>query len=179
MLNNKNFNQYRRGTAVLLLMATLLCGCGEQRFQAPQAKDFTLPTLDGGGEVSLQDYRGDVVYLSFWASWCIPCRQEMPHLMQLWKQHREDGFQVIGINVDEDAEAARQFAEEYGIEFPLVRDENREVSKLYRVAGYPSHYLVGRGGRVHFSALGFTEDDALAVTQEVQTLLRGSADAAD
>jgi peroxiredoxin len=71
------------------------------------------------------------------------------------------------------------FAREHGIEFPLVRDADRSVSKLYRVAGYPSHYIVGRDGRVHFSALGFTEDDALAVTVEVQTLLRGSADGAN
>ncbi len=178
MIGNKIFRPGWRAGAMFVLMA-LLGACGEQRFTAPEAPDFTLSTLDGGEKVSLREHRGDVVYLTFWASWCIPCRQEMPHLMRLWEQHRDDGFQVIGINVDEDVEAARQFARDYGIEFPLVRDEDRTVSKLYRVAGYPSHYIVGRRGRVHFSALGFTEDDALAVTQEVQTLLRGSADGPD
>ena len=79
----------------------LLGACGEQRFTAPEAPDFTLSTLDGGEKVSLREHRGDVVYLTFWASWCIPCRQEMPHLMRLWEQHRDDGFQVIGINVDD------------------------------------------------------------------------------
>ena len=178
MINSKKYRfHWRHGFAIAAL--ALLCACGEQRFLAPEAPDFTLPTLDGGGAVSLREYRGDVVYVAFWASWCIPCREEMPHLMQLWEQHRDAGFQVIGINVDDDVDAARQFAADYGIKFPLVRDEDRAVSKLYRVAGYPSHYIVGRRGRVHFSALGFTEDDALAVTQEVQTRLRGSADEAD
>jgi peroxiredoxin len=103
----------------------------------------------------------------------------MPHLQTLWEEHRDQGFQVIGINVDEDPQAAVDFAREHGIEFPLVRDGDRAVSKKYRVAGYPSHYIVGRDGRVHFSALGFTEDDALAVTQEVQTLLRATIDEAN
>lgn len=172
----------RRGGQVLVtvaLLAGLLAGCGEQRFQAPLATDFELPLLSGDGTVTLSEHRGDVIYLSFWASWCIPCRQEMPHLQALWEQHRADGFEVIGINVDEDPEAARQFAREYGIEFPLVRDTDRHVAAAYRVAGYPTHYLVGRDGRVHFSALGFTEDDALAVTVEVETLLRASRDAVD
>jgi thiol-disulfide isomerase/thioredoxin len=87
-------------TALLLVLCTWLAGCGEQRFQAPMAQDFDLPLLDGSGSVRLSDLRGEVVYLSFWASWCIPCRQEMPHLQALWEEHRDQGFQVIGINVD-------------------------------------------------------------------------------
>jgi len=162
-----------------LAAALLLSACGEQRFQAPLAQDFELATLDGSGTLRLSDYRGQVVYLAFWASWCVPCRQEMPHLQALWKQHREEGFQVIGINADEEPRTAREFAHDLGIEFPLVLDAGRAVSRMYRVAGYPTHYIVGRDGRVHFSALGFTEDDALAVTVEVETLLRGSAKGAD
>jgi peroxiredoxin len=175
MQHNKPGSPYHF-TLLLLLLCTWLSACGEQRFQAPLAADFDLPSLDAEERVSLSEFRGDVVYLSFWASWCIPCREEMPHLQSLWRNHRDQGFQVIGINVDEDPEEALAFAREYGIEFPLVRDVDREVSKQYRVAGYPSHFIVGRDGRVHFSALGFSEDDSLAVTQEVQTLLRGSAD---
>ncbi len=154
----------------------VLAGCGEKRFQAPLAQDFTLPELSGSGHVSLSAFRGDVVYLTFWASWCIPCRAEMPHLQELWLKHRDQGFQVIGINVDEDLAAARAFAAEYNLEFPLVKDTDRAVSEAYRVAGYPSHYLVGRDGRIHFSALGFNEDDVVAVSVEVETLLRGSID---
>ncbi len=178
MRHSKNLSALAGKALVILVLLGLVSACGEQRFQAPLAEDFDLPYLDEPGSVRLSDYRGDVVYLSFWASWCTPCRQEMPHLQALWEQHREEGFQVIGVNVDEDPEEARRFAREYGIGFPLVRDEERAVSRAYRVAGYPSHYIVGRDGRVHFSALGFTEDDVLAVTVEVETLLRASRDGA-
>lgn len=157
----------------------LLAGCGEQRFLAPDAPDFALPSLDGNETISLGDHRGDVVYVSFWASWCEPCREEMPLLASLWRRHRDEGFQVIAINVDEDPLAAREFAREHGLEFPLARDADRAVSQLYRVAGYPSHYLVDRRGKVRFSALGFTEADALAVTREVETLLAEAVGAAD
>ncbi|GAB5451458.1 MAG: TlpA disulfide reductase family protein [Halioglobus sp.] len=176
-------NKKTRSKGIALVLAIVLplglAGCSEKRFQAPLAVDFDLPALDGSGNVTLSEFRGDVVYLSFWASWCIPCRTEMPHLQELWQQYRDDGFQVIGINVDDDPQKAIDFAAEHGIEFPLVSDESRAVSRQYRVAGYPTHYIVGRDGRVHFSALGFTQDDAVAVTVEVQTLLRGSADGAD
>ena len=76
----------------LLCSAMVLVGCGEQRFEAKEAPDFTLPVLTGGETISLKDYRGEVVYLTFWASWCIPCRQEMPYLAQLWQRHRESGL---------------------------------------------------------------------------------------
>ncbi len=164
---------------VLIAALLLLGGCGEQRFLAPDAPQFSLPDLTGGETITLDDYRGDVVYVSFWASWCVPCREEMPLLASLWQSHRDEGFQVIAINVDEDPAAARQFVRDHGLEFPVARDADRSVSKLYRVAGYPSHYLVDRRGKVRFSALGFTEADALAVTQEVETLLAEPVDTAN
>ena len=178
MTYNKKF-QLRSSAVVLLTCALLLSACGEQRFLAPDAPDFTLPTLDGGTSITLSESLGDVVYVTFWASWCVPCRQEMPLLSQLWQRHQSAGFQVLGINVDEDPEAARQFAAEHSIDFPLIRDADRAVSKLYHVAGYPSHYLVDRRGKVRFSALGFNEADALAITQEIETLLAEPVDVVD
>jgi peroxiredoxin len=178
MTYNKIFQTSARG--VLMLIATmLLCACGEQRFLAPDAPDFSLPMLAAPGEISLSEYRGGVVYVTFWASWCVPCREEMPFLSALWQRHRDAGLQVIGVNVDEDLEAARAFAQDFNIEFPLVWDEGRSVSKLYRVAGYPSHYMLDRRGKVRYSALGFTETDTLAVSQEVETLLAEPGDAVD
>lgn len=165
--------------AAVVVLAMLLAGCGEQRFTPLQAQEFNLPELGGEAEISLADYRGEVVYLTFWASWCIPCRQEMPYLAQLWQRHREAGFQVIGINEDEDLAAAGKFAAELKIPFPLVTDPGREISKRYRVPGFPTHYIVDRRGRIRFSGIGFNLADVAAVTQEVETLLAESADAAD
>ena len=164
----------------LLLSVLLLGGCnGEQRFEAREALDFTLPTLDGAGTVTLSDHRGEVVYLTFWASWCVPCRTEMPYLAQLWERHHDDGFRVIAINVDENIEDALKFAAEQDVPFPLVRDEGRELSKAYKVPGFPTHYLVDRRGRIRYSGLGFNLKDVAAVAQEVETLLAESVDAAD
>ncbi|MCB1677976.1 MAG: TlpA family protein disulfide reductase [Halioglobus sp.] len=168
-------------TAVLLLCCALLAGgCGEERFAEPmQAPDFTLPTLDGSGQVTLGDYRGDVVYLTFWASWCVPCAQEMPYLNQIWERRREEGLHIIGINVDEDAAAARQFAADHDIGFTLVRDAGRDTSSAYRVPGYPTHYVIDRRGKIRYSGLGFKLDDVGAITQEIGTLLLESVDATD
>ena len=82
----------RRG--IIFLLVVFVAGCGEQRFGAKEAPDFTLPSLVSAEELSLHDYSGQVVYLSFWASWCLPCRQEMPYLTQLWQRHRDSGLQV-------------------------------------------------------------------------------------
>ena len=178
MTYNNIFKAAAHG-ALLLSAALLLGACGEQRFLAPDAADFSLPLLAAPGEFTLSEHRGEVVYVTFWASWCVPCREEMPFLSALWQRHRDEGLQVIGVNVDEDIEAARAFAKDFNIEFPLVWDEDRSVSKLYRVAGYPSHYVLDRRGKVRYSALGFTETDSLAVSQEVGTLLAEPGDAAD
>ncbi len=167
-------------SVMLLLCALLLTGCnGEQRFEAREALDFTLPTLDGAETLSLSDYRGKVVYLTFWASWCVPCRQEMPYLAQLWQRHYESGFRVVAINVDENLEEALGFAAQQNVPFPMVRDENRELSKSYKVPGFPTHFLVDRRGKIRYSGLGFNLKDVAAVSQEVETLLAESADVVD
>ena len=164
---------------LLLLVAIFQAGCGETRFQALEAQDFTLPSLDGAQSLSLGDYRGDVVYLTFWASWCVPCLQEMPYLAQLWERHHGDGFQVLAVNVEEDVAAARAFVEGYELPFPVLRDEGRKVSAQYRVPGYPTHYVIDRRGDIRYSGMGFNLNDVAAVSQEVETLLQESGGEAD
>jgi peroxiredoxin len=178
MMSDNNSRPHWRWVTLGLLVAAL-AACGEQRFEATTAKDFSLPSLTTGDSIALQEYRGKVVYLTFWASWCVPCQQEMPYLAQLWQRHQEGGLQVIGINEDEDVEAALQFAEDHDIPFPLARDPDRAVSKLYRVPGFPTHYIVDRRGKIRFSGIGFNLADVAAVTQEIETLLQESAGAAD
>lgn len=183
MIENKK-NGWQRwcpgGAALIIFVALLsLSACGEQNWQAREAMDFGLPLLDGSEQVTLDEYRGQVVYLTFWASWCVPCRQEMPYLEQLRKRHKGEGLEIIGISVDESLPQAQQFAEDYQLSFPLLWDADRTVSKAYLVPGYPTHYLVDRRGKIRFSGLGFSLKDVAAVSQELQTLLAESADAAD
>lgn len=162
-----------------LVLAVALSGCGEQRFQPKEAPDFSLPLLAGNGSASPSDYPGQVVYITFWASWCEPCRQEMPFLARLWQRHAGEGFQVLAVNVDEDEAAARAFAEQYELPFPLLRDASREVGTAYRVPGYPTHFITDRRGRIRYSGLGFNLADVEAVSGEVAELLAESAGAAD
>jgi len=176
MTYSKKHGSYRY-FGVLLALALLLTGCGEQRFQALKAQDFSLPLLDGSGTVSLGDFEGDVVYLTFWASWCTPCRQEMPYLAQLWERYHQQGFQIVAINVEENIDDALQFVDMYELPFPVVHDPARSISGLYRVPGYPTHYIVDRRGFIRFSGLGFNLSDVGAISQEVQTLVAESADA--
>lgn len=182
MIHNKKKAGYYPLPWLLLCIAILpglLVGCGEKRFQALEAPSFNLPLLDGGNKVSLKDYEGQVVYINFWASWCLPCRQEMPYLAQLWQRHHEDGFAVLAINVEEDGELAREFIQQYDLPFPVLWDDKRTVSSQYRVPGFPSHYIVGRSGHIRFSGLGFNLADVGAISQEVGTLLAESTDATD
>jgi peroxiredoxin len=179
MIRDNIFTGHTMRTGILILLAILITGCGEKRFQALEAEDFTLAQLNSSETVSLKDYRGEVVYLSFWASWCQPCRQEMPYLAQLWERHKDRGFQVLAINVDEDIELAREFARQFDLPFPLLRDQERAISALYRVPGFPTHYIVDRSGHIRFSGLGFNLADVGAVSQEVETLLAESSSATD
>ena len=171
-------NKTRRASIVLLL-AMLVTGCGEQRFQALQAQQFNLPVLDGDTRVSLADFRGEVIYLTFWASWCTPCRQEMPYLAQLWQRHHEQGFQVVAINVEENSDLAREFIQQFAVPFPVLWDSDRTVSSSYRVPGFPTHYIIDRSGHIRFSGLGFNLADVGAISQEVETLLAESGGATD
>ena len=176
MIQNKKFAKAYRWFIFLLAIVGALAtsGCGEKRFAALVAENFTLPTLEDTRTVSLADFKGDVVYISFWASWCTPCRQEMPFLAQLWERHNGEGFQVLAINVEEDRALASEFAGQFELPFPLLWDPAREVSSDYRVPGYPTHYIVDRRGRIRFSGLGFNLADVGAVNQEVETLLAES-----
>lgn len=161
----------------LLVLLVCLASCGEQRFEAKTAENFTLPLLDGEGTLTLSDYAGDVIYLTFWASWCTPCQAEMPYLAQLAERHSEEDLHIIGINVEDDKAAAIEFASDLNINFPLVHDTDRSVSTLYRVPGYPTHYIVDRKGKIRYSGLGFNLADAGTIGQEVQILLQESVDA--
>lgn len=155
----------------LFSIGLLLGGCGEQYPKARLATNFSLPVLDSDQVVQLADYRGQVVYLTFWASWCLPCRQEMPYLAQLLERHQAQGFAVLAVNVDSDVTLARAFAADYAMPFPVLLDTARNVSAAYRIPGYPTHYLIDRSGHIRFSGLGFDLNDVRAVSQEVATLI--------
>jgi peroxiredoxin len=115
---------------------------------------------DRGRPVSLADYRGQVVLMNLWASWCPPCRAEMPDLQRLSQAYRGRGLAVVGVNEGESAERARAFADALHIRFPIWVDEQQRYGRVYAALGMPTTVIVGRDGKV---VRGF--DGALAYPQ--------------
>jgi peroxiredoxin len=117
------------------------------------APDFELEAADGG-HVGLTDYLGDVVLLNFWATWCAPCRTEMPLLQSAFESFQDQGFVVLGIDFDEPADLVTSFGEELGLAFPLLLDPGGKIQQQYKVRGYPTTVILDREGRIHAYHIG-------------------------
>ncbi len=116
--------------------------------QYPVAPPFTLPDLNGK-EVSLSDFKGKVVFLNFWATWCPPCRREIPSFIELINKYGDDGFVVLGVAVDpREFEKVKPFAEQIGINYPVVYDK-KGVSQMYGgIRSIPTTFVINRDGKV-------------------------------
>ena len=122
-------------------------------------------------ELDLSAYRGKVVYVDFWASWCAPCRQSFPWLDTLVRDYGSQNFVVIGVNVDKDRDRALRFLNETPANFPIVYDPKGELATAYKVAGMPSGILIDRSGHVRFQHAGFTEKQRGSYEEQLRTLL--------
>ncbi|MBE9479472.1 MAG: TlpA family protein disulfide reductase [Chloroflexi bacterium] len=126
-----------------------------------QAPDFALRDLEGN-EVRLSDYRGRTVLLTFWATWCGPCRLEMPTFEGRYQELKDDGFTVLGLNYDEPVEDVSAFRDELGLSFPLLLDPGGSVQRLYRIRGYPSSIFVDPQGVVRVVHIGLITEGQLS-----------------
>ena len=99
-----------------------------------------------GAEVALEDFAGKVLLLNFWATWCVSCREELPELDRLHRNYRDQGFAVIGINVDASAERAIAFLKKRPVGFPVLMDTRGDVAETFRFSGLPASFLIGRDG---------------------------------
>jgi peroxiredoxin len=133
------------------------------------APDFTLPTADGQ-QVSLQQYRGKIVFLNFWATWCIPCREEMPGLERLHQTYQAQDLAIISIDLKESADQVKAFFDKHSLSFPALLDQNGSVFRDYLVAGMPTTYLIGRDGTMLARGIGgrdWTRAEALQLIREL------------
>jgi peroxiredoxin len=135
------------------------------------APDFTLKS-DTGENLRLSEFRGEVVMINFWASWCGPCRQEMPLLDELYTQYQPLGFTILSVNVEEDSTQAKQMLKDIPVNFPVLYDNQSEVSKLYKVVAMPSTVLVDRDGKVRYLHQGYKPGYEEAYQQQVRALIR-------
>ena len=163
----------RRG--VLRPAATaLLLGSGAALQAAAlqaSAPDFTLRSVDGPN-LRLQEQRGRVVMLNFWATWCGPCREEMPQLNKLYAKYRASGFVLLGVNVDDDARHAADVAKRMGVAFPVLLDTDKAVTTLYAVSTMPSTLLIDRDGRVRYLHRGYHAGYEDEYDRQIRELLR-------
>jgi cytochrome c biogenesis protein CcmG/thiol:disulfide interchange protein DsbE len=131
------------------------------------APDFTLTTLDGG-EIRLSDQRGTVVVVNFWASWCIPCRDEAPVLQSIWEQYRDRGVLVMGVAYTDTETGARAFIAEYGQTYPNGMDLGTRISDLYHIQGVPETFVVDQQGNVvEFIYAAVNEADLSALLDSI------------
>ena len=148
----------------------LLPQCGkEKESPAGLAPDFTLKTLDGQ-EITLSQLKGKVVLLDFWATWCGPCRESIPHLIQLYNHYRGNGFELIGMDVGErDLDRVRRFIKSMDIPYPIVVATD-DVAKSYRVSGIPETILIDKEGNIRERIAGFSSTIVQELTRKVAEL---------
>jgi cytochrome c biogenesis protein CcmG/thiol:disulfide interchange protein DsbE len=150
-----------------LILAVALVACSGPGSVAPQginignvARDFTLESLDGG-QVSLSDYGGSVVLVNFWATWCPPCRAEIPDLDSAYRAHKDEGFVVLGVDVEESRQQVESFMADVDVTYPMLLDGKGQVMKAYRVRGLPMSVIVDRDGVVQVRHMGYLSADTL------------------
>ncbi len=144
------------GLGALLLVGGLLALAAQTRVSASRsgsAVEFTLNDFSGKA-VSLGDYRGHPVLVNLWASWCPPCRAEMPTLIQFYKQHQPAGLVLLAVNSADNAESAKQFMQQAQMPFPVLYDPEGQVERMMKVDGLPSSFLFDRDGALRFSWTG-------------------------
>jgi len=135
------------------------------------APDFALKNASGDN-LRLSEFRGDVVMINFWATWCGPCRQEMPLLDELYSKYQRVGFILLGVNIDDDSGKAMNMIAELGVSFPVLFDTRKEVSKLYAVDAMPVTILVDRDGKVRHVHHGYKPGYEQDYLNEIRSLLR-------
>ena len=135
----------------------------------PAAPDFKLEDQDGKF-IQLSDYKGKVVIVNFWATWCPPCRKEMPSMQRAWEILEKEDIAMLAINVGEDSDLIFAFTAEYPVEFPLIMDKTSNVVREWRVRGLPTTFIVNPAGQIVYQAIGDRDWDAPEILDKIRQL---------
>lgn len=163
--------------------ALLLVGCGEQDTGLQQvsagagkgqsAPDFTLNDMQGK-KVSLADLKGKVVILNFWATWCPPCREEMPSMEMLYRKFKDQGLVILAVNVEKDgAKLVQSFLQRSPYTFPILLDDDAEVQNRYKVFRFPETFIIDRNGNVVEKVVGAIDWTSGPAVELINLLLNG------
>lgn len=159
---------FRAKITLTLLAAVLLAGLLSSA-SASQAETPGLQTQ--ADSLDLQQYRGQVIYLDFWASWCNPCRKSFPWMNALQERYADDGLVVLAINLDQDTDAARHFLQRYPASFKVTFDPRGQIAERYQLKGMPSSYLIDRQGKLVMAHTGFRTADADRLESQIKAQL--------
>jgi len=144
-------------TAIVVLILTsvlLIVGCSSQAPQVGKlAPDFQLPNLEGQA-MSLSDFRGKPVLVNFWATWCPPCRAEMPYLQQVYEEWSYKGLVVLAINIGESPPTVKDFIQSGNFSFPVLLDINQDIALEYNIRGIPTTFLIDKDGIIQAIKVG-------------------------
>ena len=161
----------RPGSTLFALLLTLSLTARAAPSAPAPAPDFALPARDGG-EVRLSDLKGQVVMINFWATWCGPCRQEMPLLAQLNTKYEPLGFTLLGVNVEPDSAAAVTWLKGMPVTFPILFDTDSTVAGSFGVEGMPSTVFVDRKGQVRYIHQGYKPGDEARYADMIRSLVK-------
>ncbi len=144
----------------------------QTRLQAPP---FSLELLSDGSQASLADYQGKVILLNFWATWCAPCREEMPAMQTLWERYRSEGFEILAVAADRRGRKnVAPFITEHGFKYPILLDADGTVRNRYEVVGLPMSYLIGRDGKISGRVVGVIDWTSRDAIHLIETMLQQS-----
>ena len=165
------FKKAVKRMSVILMMTLLFISVAGAEVLEGVAPDFTLKSRSGKN-VKLSELRGEVVMINFWASWCGPCRQEMPLLEDMYKKYSDLGFVLLGVNVEEDSSKAGELLREIPVSFPILYDNKNEATKLYNVVAMPSTVMVDRDGNMRYLHRGYLPGYEAEYINQIKELVR-------
>ena len=154
--------------SLILGMITMACGSKEQVKQSDTA-DFVLSSIDGS-EYTLSEFKGQVVVIDFWATWCPPCRNSIPAFIALYNKYHDQGFTILGISLDTDEQALRNYSAQMQIPYPVLIG-NKDIARAYQVSGIPKTIFLDRKGNIRKTQVGFAPELEVQFDQFIGSLL--------
>lgn len=151
--------------------ATLLIFLTLPTLATEPAPDFTLPTFPDNIEINLKDFKGRVVYLDFWATWCPPCRKSFPWMDEIHERYKDEGLSIIAVTLDKKREQIEQFIKKTEPAFIVAHDPTGKVAKAYQLRAMPTTYLIDRNGQLVMTHMGFRSTDKEKLEATIQSLL--------
>jgi peroxiredoxin len=136
------------------------------------APAFEIETVNGKGKFNLDKYKGKVVLVDFWATWCEPCKKSFPKLQELHMKYKPAGLVVVGLSQDDENDGLTDFGKTYGAEFPLAWDKAKKVAEKYKPKSMPSSFIVDKNGVIRFAHLGWHDGEDQEVESEIKSLLQ-------